>query len=249
MLFKKGFFYLIFFIIILCNHTELRAQITLINEEFGIKIYSLNNFDTITIDYIKDYPKCKMKLFIENWNGDSKFELFDYNGSLKLTGQFSGGKDTLRKFSQTAKEKDSKLKYSNTLNQLHQVLLQNDSFKEAVFIVENAYDEDSLLQVKNSNEVKFLAMLCRGYLKTIYGNQYRWVDTENHLLNQSIFSILSDTVSISTDSGTVVYLPLQYSFADPLGKQDWSNMFVTKLLATHEGQLPLSCIPLQDISG
>ena len=38
-----------------------------------------------------------------------------------------------------------------------------------------------------------------------------------------------------TDTFIINFSPFQYSFTDPFGKQDWSNMFVTKLLSTHEG--------------
>jgi hypothetical protein len=78
---------------------RLNAQITLINEEFGIKIYPKKSTDTITIDYVKGCSRCKMKLFIQDWNGKAKFKLFDKNGILKIKGEFIGGKDTLRKYS------------------------------------------------------------------------------------------------------------------------------------------------------
>jgi hypothetical protein len=54
-------------------------------------------------------------------------------------------------------------------------------------------------------------------------------------LNQSVFNVIYDTTYLSADAVMTGYLPFRYSFDDPLGKQDWSNMFVTKLLATHQG--------------
>lgn len=80
---------------------RLNAQITFINEAFGIKFYPQKCVDTITITHIKNYPGYKMRLFLQNCNGETNFELFDKKGILKIQGQFTGSKDTLVKYSFT----------------------------------------------------------------------------------------------------------------------------------------------------
>lgn len=74
------------------------GQITLINEEFGLKIYPKKRGDTIVVNYLKGFPNCKMQLFSNEWNEEIKFDLIDKKGTVKVQGQFECGKDTLRKY-------------------------------------------------------------------------------------------------------------------------------------------------------
>lgn len=87
---------LFFLLIFISNRSE--AQITLVNEEFGIKAYPKKKIDTITIAYVKDYPGYRMELYTEDYNGKSQFKLYNEKGKLRIKGQFTGGKDTLIKY-------------------------------------------------------------------------------------------------------------------------------------------------------
>lgn len=80
------------------NQKKAFSQITLINDELGLNIYPNKKNDTVTINYIKGYPNCTMKLFFQDWDGNANFEMYDKNGILKLKGQFIGGKDTLTRY-------------------------------------------------------------------------------------------------------------------------------------------------------
>lgn len=88
---------LLFLPLFFCS--KVSAQITLINEEFGIKIYPRKCSDTSIVGYIKNYPSHKMKLYPKDSSGEIKIELFDKKGVLKLKGQFFEGNDTLKKYS------------------------------------------------------------------------------------------------------------------------------------------------------
>lgn len=85
--------------IILFFSLRLSAQITIIYEEFGIKVYPKRCTDTLSFSYIKNYPACSMKLFLQDCSGKALFELYDKKGNLKIKGEFSSGKDTLLKYS------------------------------------------------------------------------------------------------------------------------------------------------------
>ena len=79
----------------------INAQISLIIDGYGIQFYPKNCMDTIRVTCTKNYPWCKMILFLQNCNGKSNFELFDKKGKIKIKGQFVGGKDTLINYSFT----------------------------------------------------------------------------------------------------------------------------------------------------
>jgi len=109
------------------------------------------------------------------------------------------------------------------------------SFKRAVFVTENAYFDNSL-DYKNFNaDISLLKFLCEGLIKSrdlIYSEE----DKESVEKFGAIFSIMSDTIPIMLDTSQMVYhLPFRYDFEDAFGYQDWSKMFITKLLATHKG--------------
>src|SRR5690606_22632601 len=60
-------------------------------------------------------------------------------------------------------------------------------------------------------------------------------DKESNLAkNFMLFQFFSDTLEIK--SRDLKHLPLEYDFEDYMGINDWSKMFVSKLLETGKGQ-------------
>lgn len=56
------------------------------------------------------------------------------------------------------------------------------------------------------------------------------------LNNLAIYTILKDTVTVSKGNGQQYYhLPFTYDFTDFFGREQWSNMFVSKLLISQQG--------------
>ena len=63
--------------------------------------------------------------------------------------------------------------------------------------------------------------------------------TDNDLAKKwMLHRFMSDTLRLKDEKGTITFthLPYQYDFEDIEGKQDWSKMFVTKLMRTRKGQ-------------
>ncbi|MDI9365090.1 MAG: hypothetical protein QM541_09080 [Flavobacterium sp.] len=66
--------------------------------------------------------------------------------------------------------------------------------------------------------------------------KYRNIDSANYLLHHSTFAVFVDTLNITIHKSIkTLHLPFTFNHTDPLGKQDITNTFVTKLLATHQG--------------
>jgi hypothetical protein len=109
------------------------------------------------------------------------------------------------------------------------------SFKEAVFTVENAYFSNRLEKEQFDRKILFLSELSK-QLITSRQLIYDLPDKAEVAKYASLFSVLTDSISVRIDSNRVSYLlPFTYDFNDIWGYKQWSNMFVTKLLDTKKG--------------
>jgi hypothetical protein len=116
--------------------------------------------------------------------------------------------------------------------------LQPFSLKKAVFILENAYLDNTLKYENYNKQILSKTKL----LKSII--QKEGIKSNNNLgKNYIIQKMFSERIVEYKD--TVVYKvhkPYQYDFDDFKGENDWTKMFVSKLLKTGKGQchsLPL----------
>ncbi len=65
---------------------------------------------------------------------------------------------------------------------------------------------------------------------------YDLEDKQTVKISAAIYKILTDTIPIIlSKNDTVQHLPYTYDFDDMFGDRDWTSMFVTKLLATKQG--------------
>ncbi|MDR1114764.1 MAG: hypothetical protein LBL33_01160 [Tannerella sp.] len=65
---------------------------------------------------------------------------------------------------------------------------------------------------------------------------YSKKDKAKTMIYASVFKFMTDTVAIQmNENSTFFHPPFQYNFEDFAGTKDWSNMFVTTLLETHQG--------------
>ena len=109
------------------------------------------------------------------------------------------------------------------------------SFKDAVFIAENAYFSDRLDFETIENEIRLLSALT---LEVINSREliYDSPDKANVKKYASLFTVMTDTIPVLLDSNKIyLHNPFQYDFYDVFGRNDWSNMFVSKLLVTKKG--------------
>ncbi|KAA5533664.1 hypothetical protein F0919_14095 [Taibaiella lutea] len=107
------------------------------------------------------------------------------------------------------------------------------SLKKAVFLVENAYFQNKMNYKIYDRSVQNLVTFCR--LKMKEENIDPKDDVE---VNNLLFRFMSDTLSV-TEPATkrkATHYPVHYDFEDFYGKEDWTKMFVTKLMNTNFGQ-------------
>lgn len=125
--------------------------------------------------------------------------------------------------------------YDGAFERIKKVLCENGDFKQAVFLAENVYHGDSISYTLFESSIKNYYLLCAQYNRQQITNKYYFNDTSTYLKNYSIHALMNDTIEFLLDSSIFSNYPFKYDFHDPLGKESWSNMFVTKLLATKKG--------------
>ncbi len=108
------------------------------------------------------------------------------------------------------------------------------SFKDAVFLTENAWYDNGLNYNSLSEKIDYLANIARS-IRAQDQLDYDMNDIESVRSYAALFRTLTDTISFNISDQILVSQPYSYDFNDIFGTEDWSNMFVTKLLATNKG--------------
>lgn len=101
------------------------------------------------------------------------------------------------------------------------------SIKDATFIIENAFYENQSDKGKFDKTIANIA----GFIEAAMKEQQ--LDPKSNLSkNLSIYQFIADTLS----AGGTTHKPYTYDFNDYMGKENWDNMFVSKLLYQGSGQ-------------
>ncbi|MCU0391429.1 MAG: hypothetical protein MUE81_09950 [Thermoflexibacter sp.] len=102
------------------------------------------------------------------------------------------------------------------------------SVKRAVFLVENAFHNNTLSYQKYESQVNAWVEKMKQYAENTKQDFSKY-----KIRYQILTKFFSDTVQLA--SGLVHYPP-KYDFDDPFGEKDHTKFFVTKLLRTNKGQ-------------
>lgn len=119
--------------------------------------------------------------------------------------------------------------YRNAFEKLNGLNPDGFSIKDATFIIENAYFEEQQNYDDFDNLIKQTGDFLREKMDELGYDQ-----NSNLAKNFMLFKFFSDTLEIK--SKDLKHLPFKYDFEDYQGIEDWSKMFVSKLLATGKGQ-------------
>jgi len=126
-------------------------------------------------------------------------------------------------------------KYQNTLNTLTETIQQNQQFYKAVAIVENAYFDTLDIEDFIKEKAKKISGVVKMHIANNRLIKYNAFDSINYRVNASIHSVIADTTKFILKDTTISIAPFSFNFTDPLGKKDIINTFVSKLLATRQG--------------
>lgn len=135
-----------------------------------------------------------------------------------------------------AQRTDSTLfRYQNCFNDLESILENNDSFKKAVFVTENCFMENEMHYDSFNHHINQLVEIIKLRALANPISNYHFKDSIDVQNNFEIFRFITDTTKIDVEKNNYFLLPYTYDFNDFFGKENWTNMFVTKLLSTHKG--------------
>ena len=123
--------------------------------------------------------------------------------------------------------------YESAYSELEAMLSgrQQLDFKRAVFITENAFFSNRLNYQYYLNTITTYKEICEVLYSTNHLNAYIFQDSLNLKKNHAIYTVLKDTVTVNGKR----FIPLQYDFESNDPKNNWSNSFVTHLLAVGKG--------------
>ena len=122
----------------------------------------------------------------------------------------------------------------NTLNEMLQDSTKYN-FKNAVFEVENAYYDGVLDTMYLNSQIDFLKHLSLNVLKSAELENYKYRDKEVVSKYAALYSVMTDSIPIIRSNESYTYIPYTYDFEDVWGDEDWSNMFVSKLMSSNKG--------------
>lgn len=108
------------------------------------------------------------------------------------------------------------------------------SFKRAVFLTENAYWNNELDYTLFCKQVTELQNVCTAIIRSrelVYSGADKSIVSKH----AAIFALLTDTLKIAYDQDIIEYPAFGYDFDDFSGANDWTKMFVTKLMSSHKG--------------
>ncbi len=126
--------------------------------------------------------------------------------------------------------------YKEAYKVLKEMLENNDlDLKKAVFTVENAWYEGQMDYKSFCRKIDTYVSFCNGFRET--GNLfYDGKDSTKALAQGAVFAFMTESLPlIGADDRIVYHQPFNYNFDDYSGEQNWTNMFVTTLMATKQG--------------
>lgn len=126
--------------------------------------------------------------------------------------------------------------YIQTLSDISTMLSDPETadFSKAVFMTENAFFEGKLDEIGFEENIKLYASICKSIITA--GNiEYTEKDRDIAAAQCATFVFMTDTVPIYVGNDLVGCIPFQYNHDDFAGQNDWSNMFVSKLMETNRG--------------
>lgn len=141
-----------------------------------------------------------------------------------------------RKYEQPVYIKSFDEDYKKAFSEMKEMLEQPEklSFKRAVFLTENAYLKDSLDYPSFCKQVSVLAKIAK-QLSIENKLMYDLEDKSKVEIYAGTFHLITQGFKYIKDTSIYQYHPFVYDFTDFDGKENWTQMFVSKLLQTHSG--------------
>ena len=125
--------------------------------------------------------------------------------------------------------------YQKAYSTINNMLIDKEpiSFKNAVFVTENAFYNNQLSYEEYTNYIQYLVKISQAYRKANPLKDYKFSDSLEVAISGSVFKIMKD--SLFDTKYNLILKPFVYDFEDTFGETNWTKMFVLKLLQSHTG--------------
>jgi hypothetical protein len=119
--------------------------------------------------------------------------------------------------------------YRQVYDKMQNLNIENYSIKDVNFDIENAYLENQQDKNEFDKIIKQSGEFIMAKMKEL-----NYDTNSNTAKNFMLFEFFAETLELKSDR--LKHFPLKYDFEDYMGIQDWSKIFVSKLLKTSTGQ-------------
>lgn len=109
------------------------------------------------------------------------------------------------------------------------------NLQKAVFAVENAFYNDKLNEKFFNLQIDQYTNFCQRIMQS--GDiRYEGKGDEQAAKTQcAVFVFMTDSIPVQSGDTITWHLPFKYNFDDYAGREDWSNMFVSRMMQTGKG--------------
>lgn len=109
------------------------------------------------------------------------------------------------------------------------------NIQKAVFAVENAFYNDKLNEKFFNLQIDQYTNFCQRIMQS--GDiRYEGKGDEQAAKTQcAVFVFMTDSIPVQSGDTITWHLPFKYNFDDYAGREDWSNMFVSRMMQTGKG--------------
>lgn len=120
------------------------------------------------------------------------------------------------------------------------------SLKKIIFEIENTFYNNQLSYTLFNKKITYIVDVCKQKMA-----KENIALSNREAVNMIIYQVLCDTVEVQNPKTLLPYksYPYKYDFEDFMGENDFSKMFVTKLLKSHKGNcksMPLLYLIIAD---
>ncbi|MDI1254577.1 MAG: hypothetical protein PSV16_00625 [Flavobacterium sp.] len=119
--------------------------------------------------------------------------------------------------------------YRDAFNKLAALDPENYSIKDVNFTVENAFFDNKQDSAEFQSVIRQTGDFLRAKMKEL-----KYDENNNLAKNYVLFQFFSETMKLKATGQQ--HFPFKYDFNDYMGQNDWSKMFVSKLIQTGSGQ-------------
>jgi len=123
--------------------------------------------------------------------------------------------------------------YNKAFDEINQMLKGEVPMNlgRAVFLVENAYYDDSIRYSDYKKFIETKVELCRSKIR-----EEKLDPSDNLVKNITIYRLLTDTLNIRTGGKVIKSYPISYDYDDYQSVKSYDSHFVTKLMRSSVGQ-------------